>query len=150
MTQPGSGPRARKPTKAGFVQVAASPAGMRRLVDTFGRFAARHGIPPAVQHDMYVALDEVLSNAVRHGRRDGHGRIELGLALSGGTLEATITDNGAPFNPLDAPRPRIDQPLLERPIGGLGILLITELMDAVSYRRQGDRNCLVLKKKIPS
>lgn len=36
--------------------------------------------------------------------------------------------------------------LEERPIGGLGIFLIRNLMDEVAYRREGDCNVLIMRK----
>ena len=38
--------------------------------------------------------------------------------------------------------------LEERPIGGLGIFLIRRVMQAVEYRRVGDKNILTLVKVI--
>ena len=36
----------------------------------------------------------------------------------------------------------------QRPIGGLGIHLVRQIMDEVSYARVEDRNILTLKKKV--
>jgi serine/threonine-protein kinase RsbW len=121
---------------------------MKRLLDGFSRFAARRRVPPTVRHDMYVALDEVLSNAVKHARASGRGRISVSCAVRDNTLTLTARDNGPAFNLLEAPRPRTDQSLLERPIGGLGILLVRELMDDVIYERRGDMNWVVLKRRL--
>ena len=120
---------------------------MKRLVEAFTRFALRHTLPEQARHDMYVALDEVISNAVKHGKPRG-GKMRLELSLADATLEAIFTDDGPAFNPLQAPRPNTDQPLMDRPIGGLGILLMTELMDTVRYTRESESNRLVLRKKL--
>ena len=134
----------RRPTTS---SAPATPAGMKRLLDGFTRFASRRRVPAAVRHDLYVALDELLSNSVKHARPGGRGRISLSCAVRDGMLTVTVRDNGPAFNLLEAPRPRTDQPLMERPIGGLGILLVRELMDDVGYERQGQVNCMVLKKR---
>jgi serine/threonine-protein kinase RsbW len=120
---------------------------MRRLVAVFNDFAETRNLPATPRHDLYVALDEILSNMVKHRRRN-RGRLWLDLSLDEGALRATVRDNSEPFNPLEQPLPATDQPLLERPIGGLGILLVTELMDEVAYERQGGRNCVRLKKQL--
>ena len=39
-------------------------------------------------------------------------------------------------------------PSEERPVGGLGIYLVRQIMDGLEYRRQDGKNCLVMKKKI--
>jgi sigma-B regulation protein RsbU (phosphoserine phosphatase) len=36
----------------------------------------------------------------------------------------------------------------DRPIGGMGILLVRELMDSINYERTDGKNVLTLKKKI--
>ena len=33
----------------------------------------------------------------------------------------------------------------ERPIGGLGLLLVRELMDSINYEREGNSNVLTLR-----
>ena len=56
-----------------------------------------------------------------------------------------IADSGKPFDPLeDAPVPDVDAPIDERPIGGLGIYLVRNMMDDMQYRREGDRNYITL------
>ena len=59
-----------------------------------------------------------------------------------------LTDNGAPFDPTKASDPDIDAPLGDRPIGGLGIMLIRKIMNEVTYQRINNTNHLTLKKKI--
>jgi anti-sigma regulatory factor (Ser/Thr protein kinase) len=63
-------------------------------------------------------------------------------------LTIKITDKGIPFNPLSHPLPDITLPAEERPVGGLGIFLISQLMDKIDYRRQKNQNILTLKKII--
>ena len=58
-----------------------------------------------------------------------------------------MSDDALPFNPLAAAPPRTDQALVDRPIGGLGILLVKRLMDGVTYRRRAGRNRLVMHKR---
>lgn len=142
-----STPPGRRPRRTVSVEAPADPDGLAELLEAFNRFAGRHHVAEPARHDMYVALDEILSNKVKHRRPRG-GRMSLDLALSGDALRATVRDNGPAFDPLSAPRPRTDTPLLERPIGGLGLLFVAELMDDVSYERQGEMNCVVLTRKL--
>ncbi len=51
------------------------------------------------------------------------------------------------FDPLEVPPPDLAKPLEEREIGGLGIHLVRSAMDAVKYRRSGNRNVLLLVKR---
>jgi anti-sigma regulatory factor (Ser/Thr protein kinase) len=66
------------------------------------------------------------------------------MELVGERLIVTITDDGAPFNPLSLATPRTDQALEDREIGGMGIHLVRNLIDDVTYHRRIDRNVLTL------
>ena len=86
-------------------------------------------------------------NIVMHGSQPGiASSVEVSLALADDRLTMTVEDNGPPFNPLTAPSPDITSSLAERPVGGLGVFLIRQLMDAVSYSRIGTRNQLRMTK----
>jgi anti-sigma regulatory factor (Ser/Thr protein kinase) len=39
------------------------------------------------------------------------------------------------------------KPLAEKQVGGLGIHLVREMMDELEYRRENDKNLLILKGK---
>jgi len=61
-----------------------------------------------------------------------------------------IEDDAGPFNPLDAPAVDTSLPLEQKPLGGLGILLIRKSVDELEYRRSGNRNVLVMKNRLTS
>jgi anti-sigma regulatory factor (Ser/Thr protein kinase) len=112
-------------------------------------FGARHSLASGVIHDLCVAFDEALSNVVKYGYRDdARHEISVRLAIAGTHVVAEIEDDGVPFDPLSAPPPRLEGGIDERPIGGLGIYLLRQLMDEVRYVRRGNRNVLVMKKRI--
>jgi serine/threonine-protein kinase RsbW/sigma-B regulation protein RsbU (phosphoserine phosphatase) len=99
--------------------------------------------------DMQVALDEILSNTLRHGFNDGlpH-RIEVTLSVEPTMLVAEIEDDCAAFDPLAVAPPELKGSLEAPRIGGLGIYFVRSLMSEVSYARVGTRNRLVLKKLV--
>lgn len=131
------------------ISVPASYAGLKDLFDECCRFAEQHGLSDAVRHDMYVAVEELVSNVIRHGGRPGvRPRITVATTITNGNLRVTVADNAAAFNPLTAPSPDVNQPLIERELGGLGIHFVKSLMDSVQYRRQNGRNHVRLIKKV--
>jgi serine/threonine-protein kinase RsbW len=129
--------------------VPASAAGVRLAAEAFDAFASARGIPVEVVRSVQVALDEILSNTVRHGygSRGEGGRIEIGFEVAGGILEVTIQDDAPAFDPLAAPVPDTTSGLADRPAGGLGILLTRRLMDDVEYERASGRNRVILRKR---
>ena len=128
-------------------------AELERLSGAIEQFGKRHGLPTAVLFDLHLALDEILTNVVAYAYddRDEHEIIvRLGCAGDGNAqrIEVEVEDDGRPFNPLEAAPPDVHAPIEDRPIGGLGIYLVRRVMDDLEYRRQADRNVLVLRKTV--
>lgn len=128
--------------------VPGSEDGLRAARAGLEAFAAARGLSPSAIWPFQVALDEVLSNVVRHGT--GRAPVEVVLRLQGGLLEMQITDDSAPFDPLAAREPDTAAPLEARAVGGLGITLVRRLMDVVEYERVADRNRLRLRRRVSS
>jgi len=117
---------------------------MSGIVEAFWK---RHGLPAKAVFEINLALDEVLTNIMSYGYDDGRPHdIVVRLSLGTGELVVEVEDDGRAFNPLEVAEPRLDQPVEERPTGGLGIHLVRCVVDGLEYRRQGDRNVLVMRK----
>jgi serine phosphatase RsbU (regulator of sigma subunit)/anti-sigma regulatory factor (Ser/Thr protein kinase) len=120
-----------------------------RVQDQLDELAQTHALAPAAVADVHVALDEALSNVVRHGFADRRPHeITVALTVETDELRVAIEDDGRSFNPLTAPRPDLDSPLEERRVGGLGVHLIRELMNRVHYERVSGRNRLTMVKRL--
>jgi anti-sigma regulatory factor (Ser/Thr protein kinase) len=63
-------------------------------------------------------------------------------------LKFVITDEGTPFDPTTRKEVDTTLPVEERPIGGLGILLVRKLMDSINYERIDGKNVLTLRKNL--
>jgi anti-sigma regulatory factor (Ser/Thr protein kinase) len=122
---------------------------LERLMAWLDDFCERHEIPDEAHYHLNVAVEELVLNAIKHGRcSPAEGAIGVGLRLSGQELDITITDTGIPFDPLNAPPPDLKSSLADRPIGGLGVHLVRSLMNSVEYERQGGENRLHLRKEL--
>lgn len=111
------------------------------------RCAECWGIPQDCVFKVQIALDEIVSNAIRHRGDGAEPAIEVFYRWSGDALEVEVMDDGPAFNPLEAPTPEFQDALETVTIGGLGIYMVRELMDSVTYRRQDGRNCLKMRKQ---
>lgn len=112
-------------------------------------FWSAFGLPAAEAFAFELALEEVFMNVVMHGSPAGPApQVEVSLALVDGGLTLTVEDDGPPFDPLALPPPDVAASLDERRIGGLGVHLVRQMMDAVSYSRAGARNRLSMTKHL--
>ena len=99
--------------------------------------------------EIRLATEEALANVVNHAYPHGQGGVSLTLAEDGTSLIATIVDQGIPFDILSMERPDLEADIEDRKIGGLGVFLIRELMDEVSWHRDGGSNVLELVAYVP-
>jgi len=96
-----------------------------------------------------TAVEELLTNSVVHGRAADHPGSEVWLSLTnhGGALYLRFEDALAPFDPagkIGEALQRTGNPLDQRPLGGLGLLMVYRLADEFRYTREGERNRLDL------
>ena len=126
-----------------------SIAEIARVVELIEELASLQQLPPSSIWPLNVALDEVLSNIISYGHEDGRAHeICVRVSLEHGLMVAEVEDDGKAFDPLAAPTPEIDVPLEERSVGGLGIHIVRNLMDEVTYSRIAGRNRLTLKRAL--
>lgn len=130
---------------------------VQREVDSF---LGEQRCPEDVRHAASLSLEEVLVNIVTYGYEDpsGHcvvirfsiiGGGEAGAAATGRMFEVEVEDDARAFNPLATAAPQLDARLEDRQVGGLGIHLVRNLMDSLSYERRGDKNVLTMRKRLP-
>lgn len=90
-----------------------------------------------------LALDEALSNAIRHGNQNNPKKhVTVEYEITEDAARICICDEGTGFKPDDLPDPTLDENL-ERP-HGRGVMLIQAYMTEVSYNGRG--NCVTMIK----
>lgn len=120
-----------------------------RLTDVTGaieELGERERWSPEFLFRMNLVLEEMTLNVMTHGRSAGASQMEVIVVCEADTVSVEIIDDGPRFDPLsDAPQPDTDAPLDERPVGGLGVHLVREMMDRIDYRYEDGRNRLSMK-----
>ena len=101
--------------------------------------------PPKAKAQLLVALDEVLSNIARCSGASGIA-IDMRFSREPRGVALSISDDGTPFDPLRVPPPDTSLSSEDRPIGGLGLLLLRKTMDDLTYRYANKCNILTLRK----
>jgi len=115
---------------------------LERLADLVNDFAASHGLPERIVFNLNLSLDELITNIISYGYGDPERHeIQVRFAIDDGSLMTEIVDDARAYDPFtEAPEPDLNADVLERPIGGLGVFLVKEFMDRVSYSRQDGHN----------
>lgn len=112
-------------------------------------FWQAESLPDELLFPFELALEEVFLNVAMHGGgAQGPATVWLELERADGRLSLSLSDDGPAFDPLSLPTPDLDAPLEERPVGGLGVHLVREMMDGVSYHHRDGRNSLSMWKSL--
>jgi len=118
-----------------------------RIHQILDEFCSLNNLPPDILFALNLSLEEILTNVMFYGYDDSaEHQISVRIHHYEGELCIEIEDDGRPFNPLDVEGPDNDRPLEERPIGGHGIHLVRNYMDGLQYKRNGDKNLLIMTK----
>ena len=108
------------------------------------------GVPADAIHDARLIAEEVLTNAICHGcDPDGTHAIAIEALLEARRLRIEFHDDGEAYDPLAREAPALEADIRERPIGGLGVFLVRELAESVSYERAGRFNVLRVVLRLP-
>ena len=113
--------------------------------DFVDRSAVAAGAGPEVLLKIELVLEELLVNHVLHAYGSGEGDSEVACFCRPGVFCLEVVDEAAPFDPLGHKSPDLTLAPGDRPIGGLGILMVRSLADEVSYRREGGRNVITAR-----
>ncbi len=117
------------------------------LKSRFSQFADENAISLSTARTINVVIDELLGNIMNFAYKDKMSHnIEFKAELKDDRMELTVIDDGIPFNPILSKTPDISKTLEEREIGGLGIHVVKNLVDELSYERRNDRNVLNMVK----
>jgi anti-sigma regulatory factor (Ser/Thr protein kinase) len=107
------------------------------------------GFDRSTAEQIALAVDEAATNVIEHAYRGATDRVvEVRYEDRGESFEVDVIDNGATVDPKAMPRVDLDKYVSERRKGGLGVHLMSTIMDSVTFRRSARRNvcCLVRRK----
>ena len=98
---------------------------------------------------MNLAIEEAVVNVMNYAYPQGvNGEVNIEAVANNERLKFVIRDHGVPFDPTAKDDADTSLTAEERPIGGLGIFLVKELMDSVNYEYIDGCNVLTLRKTL--
>ena len=109
-----------------------------------------HDCSPKVQIQIALAVEEIFVNVAHYAYKSEEGIVTIRTEIheQPRAISITFIDSGVPYNPLEKEDPDITLSAEEREIGGLGIFMVKQSMDDISYEYAGNRNRLTIIKKI--
>ena len=117
--------------------------------------------PRRAKMALELAAEEVFVNIAMYAYAPGTGEVTIRVCPDGGEQEGasahaqnrrvviTFMDQGVPYDPLAKEDPDVTLPASQRRIGGLGVYLVKQNVDDISYEYRDGSNVLTLVKEYP-
>ncbi len=108
------------------------------------------GCSMKAQMQIDIAVEEIFVNICKYAYHPEKGRAVVRVEVSDDPVQVKITfiDHGKPYDPLLKDDPDVTLSADEREIGGLGIFMVKQTMDAVEYEYKDGSNILTLVKNL--
>jgi anti-sigma regulatory factor (Ser/Thr protein kinase) len=105
--------------------------------------AAAAQLDKKAAYRLRLAVDEIATNVIIHGYEEVNrsGLLDIQAIINEAELTIFLEDTGATYQPDEVSQPtHLDQPLDERPLGGLGMYLAIHGVDQLRYEHIDNRN----------
>ena len=130
--------------------IAATVENIEVVTDFVNQQLEELACPMKAQMQINIAIDELFSNIAHYSYNPEIGQATVRVEVMENPLAVSITfiDNGVPYDPLSKEDPDLTLSAEERQIGGLGIYMVKESMDEITYEYKDGQNILSIKKCI--
>ena len=128
------------------LHLAATLPAVEDILMAMDEFAEQQEWPTKLAFTARLVVEELVMNVASYGSDDPDKPPDLEIVVDSepGALHIDIKDTGRPFDPRDAPDPDITASIEDRRIGGLGHFFVEEMTDEMDYRREDDKNHVIL------
>ncbi len=111
-------------------------------------FCLENNIPDSEYGNIEICLTEALNNVIEHSYKEKEGEvIEVIVLIENNMLELQINDYGISRTNLDTPKLEFDPDDIQNlPEGGMGLFIISKLMDEIEYKISGNKNIFLMRK----
>ena len=107
------------------------------------------GLDMELQMNLNLVMEEMVSNVIFYAYPEGKVEdIELVAESDGKELTFVLSDKGKEFDPTLKDDADPDVNPMERDIGGMGIYIVKNIMNQVTYQRLEGKNLLTMTKNI--
>ena len=107
------------------------------------------GLDMELQMNLNLVIEEMVVNVISYAYPEGtEANIELKAESNGKELTFVLSDRGREFDPTLSESPDMNVNPAERELGGMGIYIVKNIMNEVTYQRLEGKNLLTMKKDI--
>ncbi|WP_109832477.1 ATP-binding protein [Reichenbachiella versicolor] len=107
------------------------------------------GLSEKESNKVVLAVDEVCANLMIHSNKDNpNENLEVYVQDEGDKIKFEIVDHGEAFDYTHYKEPAIDDIVMSKRRGGLGIMLVKKIMDQVEFKCEKSRNVCCMTKNI--
>ncbi|MCC6284778.1 MAG: ATP-binding protein [Phycisphaerales bacterium] len=130
-------------------RVGGTPASISEAAGQVMAIAEAHGYDKAARFAVRLAVEEALTNALRHGHKglDPGTPVALDVEMLPDAMRIVVEDQGPGFDPAGVPDPTLDENL-NRPCGR-GLMLIRAYMTEVRHNQRGNRIEMTYQRPAP-
>ena len=122
---------------------------LTKVTDFIEAVAEEAGVDMRTMMKLQLVMEEMVANVIFYAYPKGTSAdITLTAEIDGQELTFVLSDSGKPFDPTAKEDADTESNPMDREQGGMGILIVKNIMNEVSYQRFGETNQLTLKKKL--
>ena len=132
------------------IDIEATTDNLPQVLEFIDKHLEEAGCPLKSQMQIDVAAEEIFVNIAHYAYNPEKGMAKVRVEVGDDPLHVAITfiDHGVRYDPLAKEDPDVTLSAEERQIGGLGIFLVKNTMDDVTYEYDNGSNILTLKKNL--
>ena len=130
------------------LKLMASDGTLQQVLSEIENCLTENGCPAKLITPILIAAEEIYVNIAHYayGGKEGEAKVGMEVTSDPKRCRLVFKDRGIPYNPLEKEDPDITLKAEDRPIGGLGIYMVKEMMDSVEYEYKDGQNILIMEK----
>lgn len=122
---------------------------LQRVAQFVEEIGEEMGLDMELQMNLNLVMEEMVSNVIFYAYPEGtEADIELLAESDGKELTFLLSDRGKEFDPTLKEDADPDVNPIDREIGGMGIFIVKNIMNQVTYQRLDGKNLLTMTKGI--
>lgn len=128
------------------LEVEATTDNLSTVISFLDDILEKHDVPMKTGLQLDVAVEEIYVNIASYAYAEGTGMAQIEMNIGDNEIVIRFSDQGQPYDPTKKPDPNLTLSLNERPIGGLGVYMVKESMDDMTYEYKNGSNVLTIRK----